>query len=193
MIYTIDREQAFDIEQYLIDLLMDQRKIFNQAKDARRPKLGIPITSEQRARLIAYNTGRVKPPEEIEKIRQAHIGKIFSDEHRENLRLAGIGKIQSPETIAKRVAKTTGMKRTPEQNAATSARQIGKVYSDETKAKIAESVKRYALENAKPTISINGTQYNSTEHASKFVGLSRKSVTRRLQSNEEQFKDWIYL
>jgi hypothetical protein len=28
MIYTNDREQAFDIEQYLIDLLMDQRKIF---------------------------------------------------------------------------------------------------------------------------------------------------------------------
>lgn len=193
MIYTSNREQAFDIEQFLINQFIDQSVLFNMAANARRPKLGIPVTEENKARLIKLNTGRIKSPEEIEKLRQANLGKILSDQTKEKIRQANSGKIQSPETIAKRVAKITGMQRTPEQNAATSARQIGKIITDETKAKIAESVKRYALENAKPTISINGTQYNNAEHASKFVGLSRKSVTRRLQSNDPQFKDWIYL
>lgn len=82
-------------------------------------KKGTKLSEANRLALIKANTGRVKTPEEIEKLKIAHTGRVFSKEHRNNLSIAKTGKRHTEEAKNKvRLA------------------NIGKVVSQETKDKL---------------------------------------------------------
>lgn len=62
-----------------------------------------PLTEEHRERIRLNNafTGKQRPPETIERMRQAQSGKVISDEQRQKLREANLGKKHSEETKRK--------------------------------------------------------------------------------------------
>lgn len=60
VIFTKDREQAFDFEQKLIDEIKSPRKLLNIAADARISMKGRSLSPEHKQSLLAANVGRIK-------------------------------------------------------------------------------------------------------------------------------------
>lgn len=106
---------------------------------------------------------------------------------------ARLGVEVNEETRLKLSIANTGKKRTDEQKEAMRLRSegennsfYGKQHTDETKQLI--------IKNHKQAIRcmINGVFYQSIKEASHILKLDRDTVTRRLNSNLEKFKDWTH-
>lgn len=87
IIVTETREEAYDIEQAILDKYHGTGVLFNIAKDSKIPMAGLEVSDETRSKLSEATKGRPK-----------------SDEHRMKISLAAMGHKHSPETIAKLVA-----------------------------------------------------------------------------------------
>ena len=139
-------------EQYWIDKL---RPVFNIAKSAKAPNLGIKASEEARAKLSArlmgntYTRGKKRSPESIEKTRSANLGKKRSAEYCARSSAIRLGKKHSPETIEKIRLKKRNM--SDETRAKLSASRkgkpsprLGKTHTPEARAKMGNA-KRHSL------------------------------------------------
>ena len=116
-ITTNTREEAFVLEQKVMDEKLVIGKLFNTAPNAKIPSIGRvfseetkeklrnkPITDGFRRKMSNINTGRKHSEEtkqKLSEIRSGEIRKPLSTEHREKISIANTGKKASPETIEK--------------------------------------------------------------------------------------------
>lgn len=112
-----------------------QEKEDARKSQARREQLSLQhknkiISPETRAKISASNKGKTLPPEQIEKIRLANTGKTRTPEQREN--------------ISKGIKASTKPRQemTEESRKARSEKLKGRVFSQETKDKMAASAER---------------------------------------------------
>lgn len=72
---TETREEAFELEQSLINGFIESGLLFNISKDAKNPNKGLNHSDET-----------------ISKMSQTKLGKVFTDEHKQNLSISHLGK-----------------------------------------------------------------------------------------------------
>lgn len=98
--YTVNtRDEAFELEQALIDYYSPSGLLINHALNALIPNKGIKRSDETRAKLRLAHLGFRHTPEAKEKIRLAGIGRTKSEAERQHLSVIKKGKPQ-PDHIA---------------------------------------------------------------------------------------------
>lgn len=101
-------------------------------------------TEKTRAKISAALKGRPARMDSIEAARKANIGRPLSAAHIEKIRAGNVGKARSPETRARMAAARRG-----KQHSEATLAKLRRPCSPETKAKIAEALRR---RNAERTI-----------------------------------------
>ena len=152
------RDEAFGLEQVIIDEFNGNPFFLNISKDARncRPimtdeikeklriaNIGKTLTDEHKYKAGSSFRGKQLPEEHRLKISESNRGKNLSEETREKLRQANLGKIQSDETKEKRrlsmLGKNLGNTHTDEAKERMRIAHTGKILSEEHKAKIRQA------------------------------------------------------
>ena len=82
---TETREDAFDLEQKLLDENSQNKYMSNIAINSRLATKGLYVSPETKAKMSRANLGRKHTEEAKQKISEAHMG-MCSDENREHLR-----------------------------------------------------------------------------------------------------------
>lgn len=168
-----DREEAFDLEQAIIDEFSDNKFLLNISRDSRY--CNINISEETKEKLRQANIGKIQSEETKEKRRQSmlgknlgkthteetkkyisliQIGKKLSIEHRQKIGLAGLGRVDKPETTIRR--KEAAMKRAVKVNA-------------------------------------DGVIYDSIREAAQAHGICDSSIRDRVNSESERFQSWHFI
>jgi|ERR1035437_904393 group I intron endonuclease len=96
---TKSREEAFKIEQELLDINRSTGNLFNIAIDAKISTKGRSISPEHKEAFRKANTGRPMSPELKEKLLQLNIGKVVSEETRAKLSVYRKGKPRPKEEL----------------------------------------------------------------------------------------------
>lgn len=109
LIETCSTDALIEREQAYIDA-HPREKIYNACLTAGN-RTGVRHSSEARAKMSAFHTGRAKTAEHKAKIGAAHKGKTLSDAHREHLRQLRTGTKASVSTSAKLSAQRAGKMR----------------------------------------------------------------------------------
>lgn len=81
---TETREQAYDIEQLLLDKNKDNNNLLNFHINSRNPE-GVKHSDETKNKMADKKTGSKLSDETKNKIREAHIGRTVSSEGKENM------------------------------------------------------------------------------------------------------------
>lgn len=173
-ILTDTREQAYDLEQEMMDKYRSQGLLFNRATDARYSGKAHKHT-----------------PEAIEKIRIASSQRRHSEYSKKLIGEASkgrsVGLKRSPETIAKMVIHHIGKKRSPETIENISKGRKGKLIGYKHSPEVLAAMKQHAARLNRP-VEIEGKRYASINDACVALNLTRGSVVSRLRS--EKHKDW---
>lgn len=140
-VITETREEAYDIEQKMLDKFITDDCLLNIASDARAAATSRVISEETRNKLRLAGMGRVVSKETRDKLSKANSGTILSDEHKAKLSQAHKESIKAKEHIEKLHTTQFGKKHTPEHCMNISKGNVGKVVSDETKAKMSLALK----------------------------------------------------
>lgn len=187
---TDNREEAYDIEQALLDRFHGTAVCFNVAKDARKASLGISMSEDVRTKLLSANVGRKHSPEHIRKRVESirlHAPHVFADTENKRLALAKYNrdKVVTDETKEK-------------------LRQanLGKKHSEETRKKMSvtrrnnplsgEGLER-ALKAQRKRVSIEGVIYDSMDDAATALKVSRKTIYNRLHNRYGTHDNYFYL
>lgn len=170
--YTVDAARV--LEQDLINKFKGSDLLLNKAYDVYKPGLGLKRSQTH-----------------IEKMKQAHIGKIVSKETRQKLSKAMSGKIVSTETKLLLRKINLGKKLTQETRDKMSKALKGRIVTPETCLNISKSKKgkgfpkaaiNKSLEvNRKPVICF-GVKYDSRAHAAKALGTSDVTINNRIKN-----------
>lgn len=189
IIFTSDREEAFDVEQYILDLIKNDDRRTNIATNSRKSMLDRTLTDEQKEKLRFYSTGRIFSKESKEKIAIKATGRSPSLETRRKISIGNKGKIITPEMIERVKLTHTGRKNTLETIKKMSEAKRGKKALPETIAKLRlNNHKRY-----KP-ISINGVVYKGVREAGRILNIDNNTICYRLKNNNNHlYKDYIYV
>lgn len=99
-----DREQAFDIEQILIEWLDGEGRLLNHSKDSRRNGFGVLMSEENKNKFRERMTGRVKSKEERLKLSRSRKGFRYSDESKRKMVASAKIRANSPEGKARLTA-----------------------------------------------------------------------------------------
>lgn len=178
VIITSTRNEAYDLEQQMIDQYKPLGLLFNRATDARRSGKNFRHS-----------------PETIEKLRQNSTGRKLSEEAKKLIGLASKGRSlglkRSIETKAKMSTAQKGRKATPETLKKMSLARTGmkhvQRWSEEAKERASKRV-----EVLKKSIRVDGVPYDSITAAAKHFGKSRRVVADRVNSTTARFKNWEY-
>lgn len=203
VIFLDTREEAYEIEQYILDFYKGDDKLTNSATNALLAGKDRINNDEFRRKMSLYNKNRIVSQETRNKLSVAGMGRKMSDqtkkllikintgrtvsqETRNKISLAQKGKIIKPETILKISAKLRGVPR-----------------SQATKDKISLSHKnnpRFNIDVLKnnnilksKSVSINGIKYNSINDAARNLNSSGICVSNRCKSFNLKFKDWFFI
>ena len=98
---TDTRDEAYVVEQTLIDQLKETGLLLNVALDARSPGKGVGISEEGKRKLSLAAAGRKISEEHKARLSEVHRGKEISPEHRAALSDAHKGVPKAPEHVAK--------------------------------------------------------------------------------------------
>lgn len=158
-IETENREEAFDLEQKLLDENRNNPKMVNIAIDARLSSKGLKHSEEHKAKISVANVGRKHTEEAKEKISIAHknvckdiqretfialnksrAGIPLSDERKAVISQQHKGVPFSEEHKAKIALAHNGKKHTTEHRANLSKSREGFTHSEEAKARIKASM-----------------------------------------------------
>lgn len=217
VIFTDTREEAYDLEQYFVNMYKDTGLLINIANDVRFAMRGRVLTDEHR-----------------EKIREANTGKIMSDEARQKIALSrkqsvkAITQLQEMLNRKKRRISVNGV----EYESLTQASEFsgmtlsmlrsaldendpnvkwlsdnespikGRSLSEEHRRNLSMSRKnnpkaKQQLESIRELtrrkIILNGVLYNSVLEASKAVGIGECTIHRKLREHKDKFKDGPYV
>jgi hypothetical protein len=147
---------------------------------------GIVAAAETRAKLSKALKGKTHTLMTKMKISNSHKGKVFSEEHRANLSTSHKGYTHTAETKAKMSAILKGNKRS-----------VGRIVSDETRAKISIASKgrnlgktlsekqKNKIRESQPCsipVIVHGKYYTSIGQAAEFEKVSSETMTYRLKS-----------
>lgn len=168
-IITNTADEAIDVEQGLLDKYWGSDRLLNKAPDARLSGKGWVRSPELLKRMGEVRKGRSLTTEHVSKIRLAQIGKKKTPEHLANIRLAASRRVFTPEILERMRLAATGKKTSPE-----------------TREKM-----RAAAQKRSKRISVDGVKYNSVKNASDTLGITTKTIRRRLLS--PNFKEWSFL
>lgn len=102
---TSTREEAYEMEQRLLDILGPQGVLFNRAMDAKNAGIGWERTAEHIEKVRLSHLGSKRSEEARERMRAGSVGKgsgvAKSESHRANISKALAGYVRSPEHAAK--------------------------------------------------------------------------------------------
>jgi len=138
--------ELVELEQAWLDYYPPAMK-YNQADSAVNAMLGRTHTPETRAVISRKlkgkkHFGRVLPPESIEKMRRAKLGKKMSAAARRNMNIAFKGRKHSPAAIEKMRLAKLGKPRSAETRAKISAAKKGRAKTPEAKQRMREAAQR---------------------------------------------------
>lgn len=163
-----DREDAYKMEQELINKYKNDKKCLNVGLDVRAPNLGKKFSDITRAK-IASRKG----------ILHHAYGKKFSEEHKRKISQSNLGKINTIESIEKnRLA------------------HLGKKASEETKTKMSiyRTGKYLGKDNPHAqTVSIDGIIYNTVKEACENLKIAKSTLWRRINYKELGYNNWFYV
>lgn len=162
-----DKKDLILKEQELIGLHEKNGILLNIALDAEVSAKGRKLSESQRFAILKATTGRVKTPEEIEKIRLGHLGVRMKESAKEKLRQY-----------------RTGLKLSDEHKAKISAGGKGRITSDETK-----NFLRNNPSSRRPVV-ISGIEYPSIPEAARQLNITAPTVRGRILSNNKEYEDW---
>lgn len=153
-LFTETREEAYKIEQKSIDRIKGSDILLNVALDVLSPGRGIPISEENKKRLIEINTGKHRDAETKLKIKNSLIGKKHSDETKDKISLANKDRLWSDEQ---------------KQNLSNVLKDIPK-----TKAHIDKVAKSHYKE-----VICNGIKYSSIREFAEKNSISQAAASRK--------------
>jgi hypothetical protein len=131
-----------------------------------------------------FNLGR-KVSEQTRKKRSESLkGRTFSVETRKL-------KSDIAKSKGQRPILPVGFKHSEESKKLMSENSKGKIISDEQRIKISEANKGKKTHNS-TAIMINEVSYLSISDASKDLGLSRRTISHRVKSDDKEFASWKY-
>lgn len=206
-IITNDREEAYDLEQLILDKFYGTDLLFNKAKDARLALKGIEVSVITRNKLSIAGSNRILSPEHRTRIGAATTKryKLLSKEDRdkinEKISNSHLGKIQSPERRA--LSKIAAMKNAKKilvdginyESIAAVERTFNICASSVIKRIKSSNFPSWHYEsdiNHRP-VSIKGIIYDSINAYSIEHNLNIDIVKIRIDSTNEIYGDWIYL
>lgn len=202
---TRNKEEALNLEQQLLDEHYGQPFCINKAKDARVSGKGIYPTDEVREKQSKAHLGQKRSPESINKQRQAML-EHWSDVDVKAARSASqkeswAGNSTRRDAQSQKMTerwKTNDFKsvrkaamekywdNNPEKRDERRAKMTGRVFSQES----LERMKK-AQELRGSQVSINGVIYPTLSEAGRQLNISQATVSYRVNSNDEKFKDWF--
>lgn len=188
VIFSKDREEAYDIEQMLLDKLKHDTRLTNVAINARIPTKGIPWTQERKDFISRTNTGRVLSEETRKNMSKAQVGRIVSEETRKKQSISFTGRKLSPAHILLISERNKKYRATPETKAKLSLALKGLKKSPATLAKMREA----SLKHRKPIV-IKGVVFESILIASKSLGIGTSTIGSRLRNKSADFIEWQYV
>ena len=180
IIFTSDREEAFDIEQYLLDYFKDKKGLCNISTNARLNALNIPMSNNTKQKLLESNLGKKQSFDHIRKRSIQNIGRKPSKKALERLANYNANKIVSDETREK-------MRQV----------QLGKKHSNKTKIKMSDNwngliaLKKMHDLNKKSII-IDNIKYDSIFEAAKQLKVNRRTIYNKLHNKFGIFNNYSY-
>lgn len=197
IIPTNTREEAYRLEQELLDTNNSSRFLLNVATDARTSGKNAILSKETKRLISQAKTGQKLSEDHIQKLRESHTGKTLSLETRKKMSESQMGHKVSQETRDKISSAQIGKKLTPEHIEKTAASKRGKPLSEETRLKMSlsrtgkiftEDVRnKISQSNSNPVV-IDGVEYASQKAAANVLNVSVGTVVNRLNSN--QYPNW---
>lgn len=175
IIFINDREEAFDVEQYLLDLYKDNINLCNIATNAKINRLDAPMPYNVRLKLKQANVGRKQTLEHIEKRVAYARGRPAHENILKRLAIYNATKVVSEETKEKLRQINLGKKHSDETKAKMSLASKGRKMSEEIKQKMSKN-----HWNNTPLL-INGINYLSINDAASKLNLTRKTIRNRLK------------
>lgn len=135
---AVDREEAFDLEQAVLDFLMPKGILFNIASNARIHRFNVALSEEHKRAISNANRGIPKTPEHIAKVQASRGNYKHTEETKLKLSQSHKGKKQSESTILKRSKSMTGRKVSDETKLKLSMANTGKTHTFETRKRLSE-------------------------------------------------------
>lgn len=197
-----NKDEALELEQILIDLNLHDNKMLNLAKDARLPGFGIPKTEEWKKLISKMNTGKPCPEWVKERVSKANKGKKMSPETLKRMSESKMGHKHSPETIEKIRGHMYGNKyglgyrHTEEMKEKLRQVNLGRIITEETKAKIMATKERnkpfWKPDPRRKAAIVEGVHYLSIADVARKYNIPHGSAWGRIVSDAQIYKDWQY-
>lgn len=174
---TETREQAYEVEQELIDNYKPTGLLFNIATDARNSGISYQHTEEAKKKIGDSHRGRKLSCEHKEKIGIASqtrmLGKAMPDWVKQKISQAHQGKVLSDETKKKLSIVRTGVSKGPTP------------YSEDGWKRM----KAQGQKTAKHVV-IDGVEFDSQTAAARHFRIAVETVRDRLKSKSPKFEGW---
>jgi len=164
---VVNKNDLLMREQFYLDTYFGQGLLFNAAKTAGAPNLGVSLSEETKKRIGQANLGKRRTEEQKELLRKINTGRCHSEESREKIRVANLGN-------------TTW---------------LGRKHSEETKKKMKGRRNRLGMYNSEETKEkqrIGSTGRKQTDEAKRKISLALKGNNHTLgkKFSEEVKRKW---
>jgi group I intron endonuclease len=195
---TEDREEAYRIEQLILDEFYSTGLLLNSATNARHAGTGFVVTPETRLKISMAGKGKKQTPEWIKKRTEKSIGRKLSDELKQRLREKAIARGINPNMTvlaALAMSKKVIVDGVIYPSVKAAGLKYGIVGNSASKRIRSKSFPNwyYASDIFDRKISVNGLIYDSIDTYGKLHDRSVQLIKYRVDSAEEQYKDWFYL
>lgn len=182
---TETRDEAFDIEQAIIDEFSNSPLLLNLSMDARIPR--IKHTEETKRRISEANKGRIITPEMRRKISETLTGRIEPDHVRQKKSESRIGLKHSEETRRKISISNTGKVPSEETRKKLSEANKGQIPPNKGIPTREETKRKLSEKNSRPIIG-DGVVYSSGRAAAQALGMTPAGISDRIKS--PNFPGW---
>lgn len=174
-----DREQAFQLEQSILDEFSSSELLLNRSRSAKQ--CIVTHTPETKEKIRQALTGRTQSPETVAKRTGVTPSAEIVERRAEGLRSYYA---QNPDVRERVRQQMLSRPVSEETKVKISASKIGCTHSQESRQKI-------STRKSVP-VSVSGMVYKSGKEAAEALGIAHSTLQRRLQSNTAQFADWTY-
>lgn len=95
---TKTREEAFSLEQQMVDRYKDKGILCNIATDnVAHTRVGVPLTADHLEKLKQSNINRAISDDTRKRLSESHLGQIVTEEQKENLSKLALQRLSTPE------------------------------------------------------------------------------------------------
>lgn len=217
VIFTSTREEAYDIEQLIVDHYKDTDQLINIASNVRYAMRGVPLSEEHKEKLRKSNTGRlcgldirryISYVRKTNKLALEQMKKIHENKRRRimvneieyrSLTEAIVGSGINKTELRKKLNKNDpnvywlGKNASPIIGRPLSSNHIDAIRAakkDNPKTKI--QFEKYRSKNDRKII-LDGVLYNSVTEAVRITGFPECSIHKQLRGKKDQLVDGAYV